>query len=65
VEFHDSNDKARNALFSCLSLREFERVGHLAMAHDIWSTLEKFYEGNDHVKTILFEAYWREYENIV
>jgi hypothetical protein len=32
MEFHDSNNKARNALFSCLSLGEFERVGHLSMA---------------------------------
>jgi hypothetical protein len=57
VEFHVSNNKARNALFSCLSLGEFERVGHLATAHEIWSTLEKFYEENDHVKTRLFETY--------
>jgi hypothetical protein len=47
MEFHDSNNKARNALFSCLSLGEFERVGHLTMAHQIWSTLERFHEGND------------------
>ena len=63
MEFHDSNNKARNALFSCLSLGEFERVGHLTTAHQIWSTLERFHEGNDHVKTILFETYKREYEN--
>jgi hypothetical protein len=65
VEFHDSNNKARNALFSCLSLGEFERAGHLAMAHGIWSTLEKFHESNAHVKTRLFEMYRREYENFV
>jgi hypothetical protein len=35
VEFHDLNNKDRNTLFSCLSLGEFERVGHLAMAHEI------------------------------
>jgi hypothetical protein len=33
MEFHDSNNKSRNTLFSCLSLGEFERVGHLTMAH--------------------------------
>jgi hypothetical protein len=54
VEFHDSNNKACNTLFSCLSPTEFERVGHFTMAHEIWSTLEKFHEGNDHVKTRLF-----------
>jgi hypothetical protein len=63
MEFHDLNNKARNTLFSCLSLGEFERVGHLTTAHQIWSTLERFHEGNDHVKTRLFETYRREYEN--
>jgi hypothetical protein len=63
MEFHDSNNRAQNALFSCLSLGEFERVGHLTTAHQIWSTLERFLEGNDHVKTRLFETYRREYEN--
>ena len=57
IEFHDSNNKARNALFSCLPLAEFERLGHLGMTHEIQSTLEKFHEGNDHVKTRLFETY--------
>jgi hypothetical protein len=46
-------------------LGEFERVGHLATVHEIWFTLEKFHEGNDHVKTRLFETYWQEYENFV
>jgi hypothetical protein len=35
MELHDSNNKARNALFSCLSLAEFERVRHLVVAHQI------------------------------
>jgi hypothetical protein len=65
VEFYDLNNKARNTLFSCLSLGEFERVGHLATAHEIWSTLEKFHEGNDHVKGGLFVMYRREYDNFV
>jgi hypothetical protein len=65
MEFHDSNNKSQDALLSCLSLAEFERVRHLATAHQIWSTLERFYEGNDHIKTRLFETYRREYENFV
>jgi hypothetical protein len=65
IEFHDSNKKARNTLFSCLLLPEFERVGHLATTNQIWSTLERFNEGNDHVKTRLFETYRQEYENFV
>jgi hypothetical protein len=35
IEFQDSNNKPRNALFSCLSPAEFDRVGHLAMVHEI------------------------------
>jgi hypothetical protein len=65
LEFHDSNNKAQNTLFSCLSLVEFERVGHLATTHQIWSTLERFHEGNDYVKTRLFETYRREYEKFM
>jgi hypothetical protein len=57
MEFHDSKNKAQNALFSCLSLNEFERVRHLTMTHQIWSTLVRFHEGNDHVNTILFKTY--------
>ena len=48
-----------------LSLDEFGQVGHLAMSREIWSTLEKFHEGNDHVKTRLFETYQQEYKNFV
>jgi hypothetical protein len=33
MEFIDLNNKARNVVFSCLSLAEYERVGHLAMTH--------------------------------
>jgi hypothetical protein len=65
VDFLDWSNKTHNALFSCLSLGELGRVGHLATAHEIWSTLEKFHEGNDHVKTRLFETYRREYKNFV
>jgi hypothetical protein len=35
------------------------------MAHEMWSTVEKFHEGNGHVKTKLFETYQREYGNFV
>ena len=37
----------------------------MATAHQIWSTFERFHEGNDHVKTGLFETYRWEYENFV
>jgi hypothetical protein len=65
MECHDSNNKARNTLFLCLLLAEFKRVGHFGTTHEIISTLEKFHEGNDDVKTRFFETYQREYENFV
>jgi hypothetical protein len=65
MEFHDLNNKARNTLFLCLSLAEFERAGHLATTHQIWSTLNRFHDNNDHVKTRLFEMYRLEYANFV
>ena len=65
LEFYDSNNKAQNALFSYLSLAEFKRVGHFATTHEIWYTLKRFHEGNDLVKTRLFETYQQEYENFV
>jgi hypothetical protein len=52
-------------LSSCVSFVEFERVGHLGMGHEIWSTLQKFHQENDYVKTKLFETSRREYENFV
>lgn len=53
IEFHESNNKAQNELFSCLSVYEVERVGQLGTTHEIWTTLEKFHKGKDHVKTTL------------
>ena len=65
IDQHEANNKARNALFGSLSLPEFDRVSNLAMAHQIWSTLERYHEGTSHVKTRLFETHHREYENFV
>lgn len=52
-------------MFLCLSLAKFKRVRNLDTTHEIWSALEKFYEGNDHVKTSHFEMFQREYVNFV
>ena len=57
VEEHDANSKAVNALFSSLCLAEFERVAHLTVAQEIWSTLQLFQEGTPHVKTRLFDTH--------
>ena len=65
IDQHGVNSKARNAIFSCLSPPEFDRVSHHATAHEIWKTLEKYHEGTFHVKTRLFETYRREHENFV
>ena len=65
IDQHEANSKAVNALFSSLSLAEFERVSHFRVAREIWSTLERFHEGTPHVKTRVFDTYRREYENFV
>lgn len=39
IDQHEANSKARNAIFSCLSLLEFDHVSHLATAREIWDTL--------------------------
>ena len=36
IDRHEANCRARNALFSSLSLSEFDRVSHLATARGIW-----------------------------
>jgi hypothetical protein len=45
-----------------MSLAGVERVEHLGMDHEIWSTLTKFHESNNHVNTKLFDTYRQEYE---
>ena len=65
IDQHEANSKACNALFSCLSPTEFNRVSHHATTREIWKTLEKYHEGTSNVKTRLFETYRREYENFV
>lgn len=62
---NDADNKAMIVLFSCLSLYEFDRVGHLGTNHEIQTNLEKLHVGNDYVKTRLFKTYRREYENFV
>jgi predicted choloylglycine hydrolase len=52
-------------LYYCVSFAEFERVGHLGTTREIWSTLEKFHEGNDHIETRLFDTYQGEYKNFM
>ena len=49
IDQHEANSKACNALFSCLSPTEFNRVSHHATAQEIWKTLEKYHEGTSHV----------------
>ena len=57
IDGHDANSRARNALFSCLSMREFDRVCHLAMDREIRATLMRFHEGTSQVKTRLYESF--------
>ena len=51
IDQHEANSKARNALFSCLSPTEFNRVSHHATTREIWKTLENYHEGTSNVKT--------------
>jgi len=38
IDRYEANDKARNALFSCLLIPEFKQVLNLDTAHEIWFT---------------------------
>ncbi|XP_022683469.1 uncharacterized protein LOC111257696 [Setaria italica] len=62
---YHANNKAVDILFASLSRAEFDRVEDLTLAHEIWSRLQSFHEGNSQVKARLFETYRREYENFV
>ena len=63
IDQHNANSRARNALFSCLSPTEFDRVSHLSTAREIWGKLLSYHEGTGQIKTRLFDMYRREYEN--
>jgi hypothetical protein len=41
IDQHEANSKAKNVLFMCLSIPEFERISNLDMAHEICSTLKR------------------------
>ena len=57
IDRHEANNMAKIAIFSCLSIAEFVRVSSLKTAREIWSTLERYYEGTSHVKTRLFDTH--------
>jgi hypothetical protein len=44
---------------------KFDQVGYIGTTHEIWSTLKKFHEGNDYIKTRVFETCQSGHENIV
>ena len=45
IDKHNTNSRAHNALFSCLSPTELDRVSHLSMAREIWGKLLSYHEG--------------------
>ena len=45
VEQYNANNKAVNMLFAAVGDVEFERVCHLTMAHDTWTTVADHHEG--------------------
>jgi hypothetical protein len=56
IDHHETNSKARNALFMSLSSAEFDPISNLEMVHEICSILERYHEGTSHIKTRLFET---------
>jgi hypothetical protein len=65
VAKHEHNNKAVNILFSGLGPVEFEKVIHLKIAHEIWTTLMSHHERTTQVKARLYQTYRREFENFV
>jgi len=63
IDQHNANSRAHNAIFSCLSPTEFDRVSHLSTTREIWGKLLSYHEGIAKIKTRLFDMYRREYEN--
>ena len=63
VRRHEVNSKVYNALITCLTRPEFDRVSNLLTAREIWARLANFHEGTNHVKSRLYETHRREYEN--
>ena len=57
------NSNTVNMLFAAVGDAEFQRVSHLSMAREIWTTLAEHHEGTAQVKARLFQAHRREYEN--
>ena len=45
IDQHNANSKARNVLFSSLSLFELERVSDCMTAREIWVRLQSYHEG--------------------
>ena len=53
---YHANNKAVDILFASLCHAEFDRVEDLTLAHEIWSRLQSFHEGNNQMKARLFET---------
>ena len=45
IDRRNANSRARNALFSCLSLSGFGRVSNLTTAREIWVKFQSYHEG--------------------
>src|SRR5579859_5947014 len=65
IDQHNANSRARSLLFSALRDADFERVSNCSTAREIWKRLENYHEGTPQVKNRVYEAYKREYDNLV
>ncbi|XP_024311553.1 uncharacterized protein LOC104581355 [Brachypodium distachyon] len=56
----ENNYKARNYIIQGLQRSDFDRVAHLASAHEVWNTLCSYHEGSNSVKEVRKDTYKKE-----
>jgi hypothetical protein len=57
----ENNYKARNYIIQGLQRSDFDRVSHLAFAHEVWNALCSYHEGPNSVKEVHQDMYKKEY----
>ena len=57
----ENNYKARNFIIQGLQRSDFDRVSHLASAHEVWNALCSYHEGSNSVKEVRQDMYKKEY----
>lgn len=57
----ENNYKGRNYIIQGLQQSDFDRVTHLASAHEVWNALYSYHEGSNSVKEVRQDMYKKEY----